>query len=645
MNREEAQRILNALSRFEGRSDLSEAEASAVARLTPLRAEAEKAVAGYGAAYRGMAHDALLGQRDTLGGVASALTGGSYEEGRDAVRDKDRAAYTANPQAFESGQLAGGMATMGATAALGAPLLQGANWLTRALAGAGVGGGFMANQIAQDDQVKNDPPMGAGRAILANPAPFAAGALVGGMAEPLALAAGATSRGLRNLLEPGVAGMSAKASRPLVNAAGRAARTGGDPARDIAEFTPEAMLADLPEFRPLAQGLAAQGGDGGMVVGRSLRDRAQTNGDRIRRDVTEYLGEPNAAFEAKRANAEARSGQWGPEYGAAIAMQEPVDVRGLISDLTGSVMRYGPTTAPAMRRFLTDLQEKAPEGFITADQLHWIRSDLSDELNNTFGPTKGNATLKSMLDSIDAVLDTQVDGYQAARAGYANTKAMDRAVDEGTSMLRGGRVSALTPDQVRAQFEAMSPAEQDAYRAGVRSDIEALMGTARNDAAAAWGEFNKEWNAEKLRIVLGQDAEPIIRRLRSEQRFSETQGAVLSGSQTAQRQEASAALGPLRDPESGRTVAPESRIKEAIWNRPANALMDSVVYGPRASRANEELGRALAAQGSDRDALIQELARRLMERQNRPNVSPAIENMVRMLSLGSVPVAGQAVSN
>ena len=595
----------------------------------------------YSSRGRGMMSGATLGLNDMVGGAASALAGEGYTAGRDEVRARDSAAYKANPAAFDTGQLAGSVGVTGATMAVGGPLLKGANWAVRSLMGAGAGAGMTANQIAQDDQFKPEEPLGAARAIASNPLPIAFGAALGGAAEPVALGAGAAVRGIGNVFESGVRGAGAQSSRVMTNALERSARTGGNPRQELGRLTDDAMLADTQDFRPLAQGLAVQGGDGGAVLGRSLRSRADTNSERIREDVTQYLGDPDAAFNANRANATERTSRLGPEYEAALASREPLDVRDTLTNMRAAADQAGIDTGGELRRQLAFLESRAPEGFLEPQQLHGMRSDLSRLVGDPQSPHFKNVALSATLRDIDGVLDSGVPGYSDARTGYASNMAMDRALEDGQSMMQGGRVSAMSPPQLAENFSKLSPAQQEAFRSGVRADVEALMGTSRNDAAAAWGEFSKEWNDQKLRIVLGDaDAEPIIRRLQSEAVFSQTAGSVLSGSQTEMRRQAASNLGPLRDADTGTAAAPETRLKDAVFNRPVNAAIDAALYGPRASRANEEIGRMLSTQGPELELLLDALEKRIATRAMRPNVSPAAEGLARSAVMGAA--AGSA---
>jgi hypothetical protein len=190
---------------------------------------------------------------------------------------------------------------------------------------------------------------------------------------------------------------------------------------------------------------------------------------------------------------------------------------------------------------------------VSATKLHNVRSELSDDIEEARRAGRGKfvAQMEPVLAKIDERLDA-LPGYADARTGYANNKAMERALEDGRAVFRGGETSAMSPTQLRDMVKKLSPAQLDAYRKGAREYLDALMGTARNDAAAAWGAFSKDWNEEKLRIILGKpEADKLINRLQAENIFSQTRGEVLKGSQTEMRAAAREELADLRDPETG----------------------------------------------------------------------------------------------
>lgn len=392
------------------------------------------------------------------------------------------------------------------------------------------------------------------------------------------------------------------------------------------------MLADIPgNPRRVAQGLAAMPGEGGEALGTAINQRALGASDRIKAEADAAIGAPNAAFQERVALAQQRSSQLGPEYDAALAVKEPVfvgDVAELVtarqSDAVGGV-------ASALKRVQSELgitvqeagtaaKAKLPSGFrvidngdgtetvfapVSATKLHNIRSELSDDLEEARRAGRGKfiAQMEPVLAKIDERLD-QLPGYAEARTGYANNKAMERAVDDGRAVFRGGESSAMSPDALRAMVKKYSPAQLDAFRKGAREYIDALMGTARNDAAAAWQTFGKDWNEEKLRIILGKaEADKLINRLKAENIFSETRGDVLKGSQTEMRASAREELKDLRDPDTGMQPGPITRLNRAVGGA-ANSVIDGLLYGPLRSKANMEVGQLLSMQGAERDRLL-----------------------------------------
>lgn len=608
-----AREVLEAL---EAKGELRPAEQQALEVLRGSEEADTQAIGETGAAYRGFTHDLMAGQRDTLSGVGSFLSGEGYAAGRDASRAKDRAAYEANPEAFTKGQMAGSGSLAGVTLGVSAPFLQGANWLTKALAGSVSGAGMGFNQAVQEEQIKGEAPESLSdydEVARRNWKPILAGGAIGGGAHPVAATVGATARGVGRMMQKPIPGMGRKASSMLRQAADTASESGQDIRRYLSDLTDEAMLADVPEFRATGQGLAAQGGAGGKALARAITERQQGNSGRITADMTRHIDEPDAAFNQLRANAAERTSTWGPEYDAALASPQPVGTDRIAHILAERGQDAVGAPSAAMRRVARELgvdpSLTGPQAPITAARAHNIRSNLGDDLSAAAQAGRGKFSVQvgPLLGELDASLD-QVPGYAQARTGYANNRAMDDAVQFGADALDGGRKTAVSPAEFADQFNTLSGPEKDAVRKGLRSQVARIMGTSRNDAAAAWGEFAKDWNEQKLRLVLGDEAaDPLIKRLRSEQVFSQTHGAVNAGSQTDFRTAAREALEPVKDQTTGQQLGPVKRLKNVVFDAPLNAAADSIIYGPRASQANLEMGKALGSSGAARDAIVQAL--------------------------------------
>lgn len=602
--------ILPRLEKLEAAGKLMPSDQKLLDSYRAQRAEAKQALGREAAGYRGLATGALFGAKDEIGGAISALTGGNYAETRDNIRAKDKAAATAHPDAYNTGQTGGavlsalvpGFGALKATQGAGMGMKMGAGGLAGGAAGGaqgfaeGEGGGWSRLQNA-----KMPAAIGAGFGMAA---PASAG-LVG------VLARGASNARAR------LPGQSARATGILSRALERDGASGQnlDDLRDYLDnLGSEGMLADVPgNLRTTAQGLAVQPGPGGAGLNRALRERAAGASDRIRNDVDAVLGAEDAAFDERLMQAGERSGTFGPMYQAALESEGALEVRPLLNELREAARVAGPDTGSVLKKYISDLESKAENGLIDPAQLHWIRSDLSDALSGLDGPSKSNAIMTRALKGMDKVLD-EVPGYADARAGYGNSFAIEEAVEAGRQVFRGGEASAMSPRQLSVELERLSPAQREAFKKGAREWIAALMGTSRNDAAAAWGQFQKGWNDEKLRILLGDaEADRLKKRLKAEHNFSVTRGLVGQGSQTQMRQEASADLADLRDPQGGQRPGPIRRVVNGA-NAVGNSLIDRILYAGRQD-VSAQVGNMLTAQGDARDDLVQGLMREVMRRQ------------------------------
>lgn len=630
----QAEYLRQRLEKLEAAGVLNEAQSATLERLRARQAANQAEIGATQARFRGAARGGTLGLRDEGAGVISALRGDGYQAGREESMRRDMEARAAFPDEFDRGRAAGTIGTMGAAAGGGLPAV-GKGLIAHMTAGTAGGLGAGALEGQSDFEMAGRPR---GERMDYYKWPMVAGAGAGLVAEPAARGVGAVARMGRNATIPTNLPYGRKPIGTMGNALTSNAEAGLDVQQYLSNLTDEAALVDVPGApQTIGQGLATMQGRGSTELTRMVNERGETAGQRIRSEVDTRLGPADAAFNARRANAEERTGRWGPEYDAALASEAPVDVTGIIQGMDEAIATAGPDTAPVLERYASSLRQRAgEEGVVPAAALHWLRSDLSDQIDGL--PTKRNVLLQGALRQVDEVLDT-IPGYADARTGYASTRAMDRAIEGGREALRGGRTTATSPEEFRMQWDALSDAEKDAFSKGVREDVAALMGTSRNDAAAAWREFAKDWNEEKLRIVLGAEAEPLIRRLRSENVFSETRGRVDAGSQTGRRNEAREALGDYREPETQNRPGPVARVKQGVFDDPINNIIDTIRYGNRQGQNNADLGRMLSAQGSERDKIVRELLRYEMTRAQPTRSERALAPIVRALLPGAAVAA------
>ena len=611
----EAVRVLEGL---EQSGDITSTEQAALDRYRSKNKSAEQARAETISSYRGMQAGASMNLADEVVGAYQAanelLRGGDvqgarnkYAEYRDLVRRKDEAARVLAPEQFARGEVAGSV--MGAiTPAAGATrVMQGMSMLPRMAAGAATGAGMtVLPQLAGGEGNLIS------RASEVSPLSVAVGAGIGGLAPAAGAVTGGVVRGAQNLRR-GVEGFGAGASQRVARSLNRAEASGADIQAYLNQLGPAGMIADIKGSpQQMAQGLASMQCEGSDILQRSVRERGEGAGARIEDVMTRRVDEPEAAFQKRLDLAQERSSVLGPMYDAATQSGQKFQVDAIRSGISFIGKDAATNVKKRLKAALKDL---GSEGEISAERLHNARAALSDAIfkANIKGEGGVVANLRPILAQVDNELDTIPD-YAAARAGYANNKAIERAVAEGRKAFTGGATTAMSPKVLEEALGGMSAAQRDAYKKGAREYISALMGTSSKDAAAAWREFGQNWNAEKLRLIVGEDdAQEITRRLMAEKDFSETRGAISGGSQTSQRTESREALADIREPDTANMPSPVTRVRRGL-EAPINRVIDEVLYGPRRSNMNRQIGELLSLQGEQRDAavgaLLQE-ARRL----------------------------------
>ena len=319
--------------------------------------------------------------------------------------------------------------------------------------------------------------------------------------------------------------------------------------------------------------------------------------------MSERIGPAIAASEERAAQAMRKSSELGPMYDAAMQSGAEFDISALRS---GLVMMADDAAANVRSGLNAVLRDLGKEGPVSASKLHNASSALGDAITSARIAGQNNKVrqLMPILDEMDKRLD-EIPNYATARAGYAESSQIERAVDNGRSVFAGGPTSALSPEDLKAMLDKMKPLERDAYVKGAREYIAALMGTSRSDAASAWQQFDKSWNREKLQLLLGKpDADAVTQRLFAEKEFSGTRGDVLAGSQTAFREEAAESLADIREPDSMRKPSPIARAYQGMFADPVNRMIDEVLYGAKRSNLNRQIGELLSMQGADRDRLV-----------------------------------------
>lgn len=171
-------------------------------------------------------------------------------------------------------------------------------------------------------------------------------------------------------------------------------------------------------------------------------------------------------------------------YEAALSASEPINADPLVRAVDAHLANAGPSVRPRRDAVRTDFLRDG--GQISATRLHNLRSELSDVISEATRAGRGKQAraLGEVLRPMDAELD-RLPGYAEARAGYARSKAVEDALQEGRKALSGGPAKVIRPGALKAQPDAMTPEARAAYRQGTREWIADKLGTARRRLGAS----------------------------------------------------------------------------------------------------------------------------------------------------------------
>lgn len=490
---------------------------------------------------------------DRAAAYARSVTGGkTYDEELAGIQARARQFKADHPIADTGAQIAGGvLGTLPAVVAAPTAFGAGAGGLAlrsgvSMLSGAGIGGADTAVRTGGDlsESVK--------------------GTLIGGGLGLVAPGAGQlVGRGVR------AAGEAIAARRAPVPGLGNPAATmlaedfrnaGGVPAvRDrLAELGPEAMLLDAsPSFTGRAQGLAVLPDTREAVTAPLIAREATTNA-RVAQGVDRALGpapvpsQVEAQFAGRRAAA-------GPMYEDALSQAGPVDTTAVLAEIGQRLNTAAGAERAALERARSLLTRQSDAGLMRRTDpryLHNAKGAL-DELIEYGDPTIGvargalskpDSALSAIRGRLNAALEEQVPGYASANLSYRTAARASEALESGRRVL-GGAENAIHPADFAADLARRPMEQQAALRAGVRSNLDRVIGGSANDLVALRRQVLAEgdWNRAKLVSTFGPDAvDDLARTIDSNTAFRASFDDIVGNSRTAQRTSAAEAVAPRK---------------------------------------------------------------------------------------------------
>lgn len=563
------------------------------------------------------------GGRDTLSLGFDDELSGVFGGDTEAARLEKERLQTAFPGQFMAGQFVGAAPAMAIPAG---PLAGGAGIAAR-VGGAALGAGVpMALYGAGTGTTAGERVAGA--------ATMGALGTGLGLAAPVvgSLAGKAVGGAIRRFLPGG----RPSAATQVVSEAFDAdqAMPGG-----VTQLGPEGVVADAgPNTQQLAAVVAAKPGVAQRTVRGFLTRRTSGAGGRVRADMNAAMPSANIPKSLQALDA-SRSAAARPLYAQAYA----TEIDGLKPAFQEVI------SSPAGRAAWREAQELAANAgepidrwALTTRGIDYLKRALDDQISaaTQSGARERAGVLRGLRARLLKEIDSQVPVYAQARAAYAGPSALKDAMEEGQSVF----ARTISPDQLRIEMSRMTPAQRDAFQIGARAQVEQIMGTARNDAAAAIRELaEKGWNAEKLRILLGRrGAAQILSALQRERTFAQTAASVTGNSETSRRL---AGMAQLDKTAVGIRAAYQNSGIFGVLRAGGLSMLDRFLRGltgEQMERITAEVGQQLTAQGPERDALLQAL---MQIRQNNATVGRVRSTIDRIIQkatqAGAIGTEGQ----
>lgn len=453
------------------------------------------------------------------------------------------------------------------------------------------------------------------------------GAIVGGAIAPVGHMVGKGYQGISNRIANRAlakeAGVKPKVFREVSKAYADDAATG---------FTSQADSADMllnrgNQLQVMAEEIASQPGQGRNLLIKAIGNQQAGAGQRTLDTVNRTIG--NDAGRVTNASAiEAQRKAAGQAYNLAKMHNGRFDISGLRHDLDGMISESdGSVRSALMRVRRLQIFQDGVIGNASAAQLHAGRMAIDDMMSKPGVGSNAARLLREMRGQVDDALKGNVPGWQQADEAYSAVMQRKEALDAGREVFRR---SYGSPQELIGELRQMSPAARQDFAKGARDSISEIMGSSRNDAAAARRELmDKGWNREKLQILIGKNAAAELdTALTKEAQRSQAAQNILGNSRTALRQNANKAFPGA----NGRDVDVSTSFVGLGLQFGKAAL--NKLNGNRRAELSRQAADLLTRKASDVEPLLREAQRRLGRRLN---VREQIETVASALAYSALP--------
>jgi hypothetical protein len=354
-----------------------------------------------------------------------------------------------------------------------------------------------------------------------------------------------------------------QAVQKILKRMGQDEKAGGPTAAQALDLINESNAAGKPmtladvggeNMRALGGNVARQPGESRNVATQFLNQRDQGAGRRLGQDIARYVHGGDSMHHTTQALVEARSAAGRPAWDAVRSMegvwsprlQQFIDdpalragmARGYEIERLESLAEQRPFNPTQMG---VDLDEQGNIRIVAAPNMRVLHMGkmgldamIADERNEITGRLSQRGVA---LDRVRRAYLQEIDGLDQ-QGIYRNARALWEGPSSSMDAIRAGRgLFTSSPEEIGAEFEAMSPANQEFYRVGVADALrERLMktGFSGDDAKAI---IKNPWMREQLRPIFRTEADfnGFVEAVTREGAMFGTRFETLGGPQTAKR--------------------------------------------------------------------------------------------------------------
>ncbi|EJF87321.1 MULTISPECIES: hypothetical protein [Bartonella] len=289
--------------------------------------------------------------------------------------------------------------------------------------------------------------------------------------------------------------------------------------RALKQRGPDSMIIDLHEgLSARAFDAAKKDYDTYSIVKNRLGARQDEIARRVNDGITKVLGPKVNTNDLKQEIINKAQEKAGPLYERAKAMPIAKTAQEKLS-LLQKRPAFQKSSGKAMERVLNDVDPKilASKSSPQLDMrlLHKAKEVLDDKINSAAikGERGYSRELMNVKQELLDVLETSSPEYAKARNLYRSELEIGDAFDLGKKALE----KTVDLDMIKSQLAGMGSLERDAFRKGVREQIEYASKNANNPEHSLLSLFNAQNAQEKLQHIYSKDqADQLMKMLRPE---------------------------------------------------------------------------------------------------------------------------------